>query len=145
MGVALRAFSESDRAAIFALWHAVGLTRPWNDPSADIDRAVGHDAAALLVAEHEGAVAGTIMCGFDGHRGWIYYLAVAPDRQRRGLGGQLMAAAEDWLRRRGCPKVELMVRDGNDDATAFYRALGYDRQPVEVHARWLIEPPAKPE
>ncbi|PJK28098.1 GNAT family acetyltransferase [Minwuia thermotolerans] len=145
MEVALRPFAETDRAAVVALWHAVGLTRPWNDPSADIDRVLGQETATLLVAERAGALAGTVMCGFDGHRGWIYYLAVASDQRRRGLGGRLMTAAEDWLRVRGCPKAELMVRNGNDDAAAFYRALGYDRQPVTVHARWLIEPPAAPE
>jgi ribosomal protein S18 acetylase RimI-like enzyme len=70
------------------------------------------------------------MVGFDGHRGWVYYLAVAPSHQRQGIGRMLMVAAEDWLRAEGAPKIQLMVRDDNTDARGFYAALGYAVQPV---------------
>lgn len=128
-----------------ALWREAGLTRPWNDPDADIDRAVTHGASTLFVACRDGEIVGSVMCGYDGHRGWVYYLAAALPERRRGTGAALMAAAEGWLLERGCPKIELMVRDSNGQALAFYDALGYEAQPVKVRAKWLIPPPAAPE
>lgn len=137
----LRPFEENDRPQLLALWRAAGLTRPWNDPDADIDRAVAHDASAIHVALSGSDLVGSVMCGYDGHRGWVYYLAAAERVRRQGIAARLMQTAEDWLRERGCPKVELMVRDGNDPALAFYAALGYASQPVTVQAKWLIDPP----
>ncbi|WBY07766.1 GNAT family N-acetyltransferase [Sphingomonas sp. 7/4-4] len=84
-------------------------------------------------------VAGSVMVGFDGHRGWVYYLAVSPDQRRTGLGRALMAAAEDWLRDRGAPKLQLMVREDNAAALDFYEALGLERQKVAVLGRFLKE------
>lgn len=136
----IRSFRESDRTAVIALWHDCGLTRPWNDPDADIDRAIANATSDILVAEHEGRLSGSVMCGYDGHRGWVYYLAVAEAARKTGSGRLLMTAAEDWLRARGCPKIELMVRDTNDGVIRFYEALDYEHQPVKVLARWLIEP-----
>ncbi|WOF44698.1 GNAT family acetyltransferase [Sphingopyxis indica] len=133
---AIRPARASDGAAVVALWRACDLTRPWNDPQADFDRALGHAAATVLVAEQGSAIAGTVMAGFDGHRGWIYYLGVAPARRGEGLARRLLDAACDWLRGQGCPKVELMVRDGNDAAT-LYRHLGWEPQGVQVFGRWL--------
>lgn len=83
------------------------------------------------------AVVGSVMAGFDGHRGWVYYLAVAPEKRLAGLGRALMAAAERWLRARRAPKLQLMVRDGNENALDFYRALGFADQPVAVLGRFL--------
>ncbi|RYD84603.1 MAG: GNAT family N-acetyltransferase, partial [Sphingomonadales bacterium] len=80
---------------------------------------------------------GSAIAGFDGHRGWVYYLAVSPDARRGGLGRALMAAAEDWLRERGAPKIQLMVRGSNADALGFYEALGFERQDVVVLGRFL--------
>ena len=77
------------------------------------------------------------MVGFDGHRGWVYYLAVDPGRRRRGLGRSLMAAAEDWLMVRGAPKLQLMVRSDNEAAVGFYQRLGLERQEVIVLGRRL--------
>lgn len=125
------------RAAAVALWHETGLTRPWNDPHADLDRALaGPSSTVLATLDDEHVLAGTVMVGHDGHRGWVYYLAVAPHRRRTGLGRTLMAAAEDWLRGR-VPKVQLMVRDDNATATTFYARLGYTRSDVVVLARRL--------
>lgn len=129
--------TASDAGAVIALWHAAGLTRPWNDPAADFARALAAaDAAVLVVRDDEGAIA-SVMVGDDGHRGWVYYLAVAPDRRRQGLGRALMVAAEDWLRARGCPKIQLMVRSGNAEALGFYAALGLERQEVVTLGRRL--------
>ncbi|MCW3836282.1 GNAT family acetyltransferase [Sphingomonas canadensis] len=127
-----------DAVEVIALWQACGLTRPWNDPAADFAMAAEGAASAVLVARDAGgAIAGSVMTGFDGHRGWVYYLAVAPDARRRGLGRALMAAAEQWLRTRGAPKIQLMVRDDNADAIGFYEALGLERQKVVTLGRFL--------
>lgn len=132
----IRAATPADRAATVALWQSCDLTRPWNDPDADFDRALDHDAATILLAEAGRAIVGTIMVGFDGHRGWVYYLGVQPDRRGDGIARDLLDAGCDWLRARGCPKVELMVRDGNP-AAGLYERLDWDLQPVRVFARRL--------
>lgn len=129
--------TASDEAAVIGLWEACGLTRPWNPPAADFRRALSGDTSAVLVLRQDGAITGSVMVGDDGHRGWVYYLAVAPDRRRGGAGRALMAAAEAWLRVRGAPKLQLMVRDSNDAARGFYEALGFDVQPVTVFGRFL--------
>ena len=129
--------TAADAAAVIALWQACGLTRPWNDPAADFALALGTATSTVLVARDGAEIIGSAMVGFDGHRGWIYYLAVAPGRQRGGLGRALMTAAEAWLRARGVPKVQLMVREGNEAALGFYEALGLERQPVVVFGRFL--------
>ncbi|QKR98566.1 GNAT family acetyltransferase [Sphingomonas sp. CL5.1] len=129
--------SLADEAELVVLWEVCGLTRPWNPPARDIARALGGPASTILVARREGAVTGSVMVGHDGHRGWVYYLAVAPDARRTGLGRALMQAAEAWLRERGAPKLQLMVRAGNEEVLAFYRALGFVDQPVAVLGRFL--------
>lgn len=133
----IREGSAQDAAAVIALWHACGLTRPWNDPARDFARAVEGETSAVLIAEREGRIIGTAMVGDDGHRGWVYYLAVAESARRTGLGRSLMAAVEDWLRARGCPKIQLMVRGGNADALAFYETLGLAPQDVVTLGRFL--------
>lgn len=122
--------------AAVALWEAAGLTRPWNDPHADLDRALAGPSSTVLVAR-DTTLIGTAMVGHDGHRGWVYYLAVDEAVRRHGVGRALMAAAEEWLRGQGIPKVQLVVRDTNAAATAFYERLGYEPAPVAVLARWL--------
>jgi ribosomal protein S18 acetylase RimI-like enzyme len=112
--------------AAVALWHETGLTRPWNDPDADLRRAVEGPSSTVLAALDDGRLAGTVMVGHDGHRGWVYYLAVATTAQRSGVGTALMRAAEAWLEVRDIPALNLMVRAGNDAALAFYAALGYE-------------------
>ncbi|WP_448661765.1 GNAT family acetyltransferase [Sphingomonas sp. CJ20] len=126
-----------DAGAVIALWEACGLTRPWNDPAADFALALRGPRSTVLVARGEAGIDGSVMVGFDGHRGWVYYVAVHPDRRRAGLGRALMAAAEDWLRAEGAPKLQLMVREGNDAAIGFYTALGLERQPVVTLGRFL--------
>lgn len=134
----IRTATAADRQAVIALWERCGLTRPWNDPGDDFDRAVAGPTSAVLVAPAEdGAITGSVMVGADGHRGWIYYLAVAEDRRGTGLGRALMAAAETWLVGAGMPKVELMVRADNAEAHQFYDALAYERSDVVVRQKWL--------
>jgi ribosomal protein S18 acetylase RimI-like enzyme len=133
----IREAGLADAEAVIALWHACGLTRPWNDPSQDFARAVGAESSTVLVAVSDGGVTGSVMIGDDGHRGWVYYLAVAESARRTGLGRRLMAAAEDWLRVRGCPKIQLMVRDTNAEALGFYAALGLEPQGVVTLGRFL--------
>jgi ribosomal protein S18 acetylase RimI-like enzyme len=129
--------SEAEVPLAVALWQAVGLTRPWNDPEADARRALSAPDATVLALRDDGQIVATAMVGFDGHRAWVYYLATAPGRQRQGLGRAMMRAAEDWALERGAPKIELMVRETNDAAAGFYEALGYGLEPVKVFSRWL--------
>lgn len=119
------------------LWERCGLTRPWNDPAADLARALDGPSSTVLAAVDENTLVGTVMVGHDGHRGWVYYLAVDPARRRDGLGRALMTAAEEWISSAGIPKVHLMVRSENAEVVAFYEALGYADQQVIVLGRFL--------
>ncbi len=132
-----REYAERDLEAVVALWDACNLTRPWNPPRLDIAflRESGH--GALLLAEKEGKIVGSVMVGHDGHRGWLYYLAVSPARQRGGLGKALVAEAEKWLGARGVRKVQLMIRPDNTGVLRFYEAIGYEEQPIKLMTRWL--------
>lgn len=137
MTLPLRGATPEDAEAVIALWTASGLTRPWNDPRADFDLALETPTSTILIAGEGRAVEACVMVGFDGHRGWVYYLAVDPQARRRGLGQTLMGAAEDWLQAQGAPKIQLMVRADNAEALAFYRAFGLEDQPVTVLGRRL--------
>lgn len=128
-----RPLRDDETDAVVALWEATGLTRPWNDPHDDLTLSRRSASSEVLVLPD---LSGTVMVGFDGHRGWIYYLAVHPDQQGEGLGSVLVRAAEAWLRDRGAPKVQLMVRSDNPVAE-FYRQQGYDEQAVTVLGRRL--------
>lgn len=128
----------ADRDAAVALWQATGLTRPWNDPAADFDRAVAGSTSVVLGGFEGEPLVATAMAGHDGHRGWVYYLAVDPQAQGQGLGAALMRGAEGWLRERGVVKVNLMVRHDNAEARAFYEHLGYEDGEVTVLGRWLV-------
>ena len=136
----IRAFEEGDTDEVVALWRLCGLTRPWNDPFRDIARKLEVQRELFLVGfeEGNGAVIASIMAGYEGHRGWINYLAVHPDARGAGHGRALMAEAEALLLARGCPKVSLQVRAGNADAVAFYGAIGYTEDDVVSLGRRLI-------
>ncbi len=125
------------RDGVVTLWRSVGLTRPWNDPDTDFDRAVAGPTSAVLGILDGGAPLATAMVGHDGHRGWVYYVAVADGARGTGLGRRIMAAAEEWLRRAGAPKAQLMVRTDNADAVGFYRHLGYEVSDTTVLGRRL--------
>ncbi len=120
------------------LWHATGLTRPWNDPMADLRRAIGGATSAVLAAlDADGGLIGTAMVGHDGHRGWVYYLAVRLEHQGRGVGRELMRACEEWVEARKIPKIQLMVRNTNESVVAFYQALGYVNADCTVLGKFL--------
>jgi ribosomal protein S18 acetylase RimI-like enzyme len=129
--------STADRDPVIALWHTSGLTRPWNDPNTDFDLALANPTSTILLARDDSDLIGTVIVGFDGHRGWIYYLASDPQRRGEGIGRSLMAAAEEWLRELGCPKIQLMVRSDNSAAQGFYAALDYEVQDVVTIGRRL--------
>jgi ribosomal protein S18 acetylase RimI-like enzyme len=122
----IRSYRSGDEDDVIALWHACGLVRPWNDPGKDIARKLTVQPELFLVGTMDAAIVATAMVGYDGHRGWINYLAVEPAHRRHGHARALMAEAERLLTERGCPKLNLQVRAGNDAVLAFYAALGYD-------------------
>lgn len=126
------ALAATEIPAAVSLWHTAGLTRPWNDPVADAARALSGPASTILAARRNGALVGTVMTGHDGHRGWVYYLAVARAEQRSGIARQLMAAAEAWCTAAGVPRLNLMVRAGNAEALGFYDRLGYRASDIMV-------------
>jgi ribosomal protein S18 acetylase RimI-like enzyme len=126
----IRAFEPLDEDAVIALWHRCGLVRPWNDPRKDIARKATVQPELFLVGLVDGEIIATVMAGYEGHRGWVNYLAVSPDHQGRGHGRALMEEAERGLRRLGCPKINLQIRRGNAEVVAFYAALGYAEDDV---------------
>ena len=126
----IRPFQPSDADAVVALWERCGLTRAWNDPRQDIRRKLAVRPDLFLVGEVGGAIVGSVMAGYDGHRGWINYLGVDPAFRRRGLGRALMREAERRLREAGCPKINLQVRTGNTEAIEFYNRIGFAQDNV---------------
>ncbi|MHC8943451.1 GNAT family acetyltransferase [Advenella incenata] len=139
MQIQFRQFHPDDTEQTVALWQACGLTRPWNDPHKDIERKLQQEPELFIVAEQDGLLLGSVMAGYDGHRGWIYYLSVLPQYQSQGLGKELVQQAEQRLRSKGCPKIQLMIRLDNSSVQDFYRALGYEQAEVVVLGKRLIE------
>lgn len=121
----IRVFREGDCDAVVALWHACDLVVPWNVPERDIAAKLAFQPELFFVAERGGEIVGSVMAGYEGHRGQINYLAVRPDLQGSGLGRELMDFAERRLRELGAPKINLQVRAANRAVIAFYEALGY--------------------
>ena len=141
-----RHYRPGDREALVWLWSLCGLIRPWNDPYRDIDRKLTWDAPNLVVLEDAGELIGSVMVGYEGHRGWVNYLAVHPGHQRQGLGRLLMDEAERRLRELGCAKVNLQIRTSNGAAAEFYRRIGYAVDDVLSMGRRLEDdgPPPEP-
>jgi ribosomal protein S18 acetylase RimI-like enzyme len=142
--LAIAPATDSDIDAVVALWNRCGLTRPWNDAHGDIALARSGENADVLIGRDGDKIAAAVMVGHDGHRGWVYYLSVDPQAQRRGHGRAMMQAAEQWLSGRGIAKVMLMIRPDNARVRAFYSALGYFDQPRTVLAKWLDGRPPTP-
>lgn len=138
MSHTIRPFAEADMSAVVDLWKLCDLTRPWNDPTKDITRKLTVQPELFLLAEQEGRIIGSVMAGYEGHRGWINYLAVHPDHRRAGLGRQLMAAAEKRLLSLGCPKINLQVRTSNAAAIGFYQSIGFAQDEVVSYGKRLI-------
>ena len=137
--ISFRPIGDSDIEAVVALWDACGLTRPWNDPYKDISFARGKPSSEVLVAEIDGIIAASVMVGHDGHRGMLYYVAVAPARQGKGLGKAAVRAAEAWLRERDVWKINLLVRSENGKVKRFYEELGYEISDVFCMGRRIME------
>jgi ribosomal protein S18 acetylase RimI-like enzyme len=127
--------------AAIRLWHDAGLTRPWNDPAQDLRRAVAGPASTVLAGLEAETLVATAMVGHDGHRGWIYYLAVSSDARGHGHGRAMMRACEDWLAARHVPKLNVMMRDDNSIALGFYTSIGYTPDDVVVLSRRLDDSP----
>ncbi len=121
----IRQFKPEDTDAAIGLWMQCNLTVPWNNPWQDIERKMKASPELFLVGELDGRVIGTAMGGYEGHRGWVNYLAVHPDYQRKGYGAALMKRLEEKLAALGCPKLNLQVRMSNRGVMAFYEKIGY--------------------
>jgi ribosomal protein S18 acetylase RimI-like enzyme len=135
--LAIAPIVDADVADVVALWQACHLTRPWNDPAADIALARKGPNAAVLVGRDGAAIAATVLVGHDGHRGWVYYLAVDQARRGKGYGRVMMDAAERWLRDHSIEKLQLLVRADNSRVKSFYQSLGYSEQERIIFAKWL--------
>lgn len=133
----IKPIEDSEVAEVIALWHRCGSTRPWNDPAADIALARRGENSTVLIGKCGGALVASVMVGHDGHRGWVYYVTVDPDRRHHGFGRSIMDAAEAWLRARGIAKLQLMVRKDNAKVHAFYQSIGYYNQETVTFAKWL--------
>ena len=136
--MSIRKASQSDESAVIALWLACELVTHYNDPSDDFRFAVCGVCSDVLVNEDEtGQIDGTVMVGHDGHRGWLYYVATAPQARGVGLGRTLVQAAEQWLQQRGVVKAQLLVRETNTRVVAFYEHLGFEITPRVVMGKRL--------
>jgi ribosomal protein S18 acetylase RimI-like enzyme len=138
----IRSYRPDDRDDVIRLWRDCGLVVPQNDPGKDIARKLKVNPEWFLVGELDSRIVASCMAGYEGHRGWINYLAVSPEHRRRGLARQIMAEAERLLRAAGCPKINLQIRSANMDVIAFYRSIGFViddvvslRKRLEVDAR----------
>lgn len=134
----IRPFEIGDSESVIALWRECGLIVPWNDPQRDIERKMQVQPELFFVGEIEGRSVATLMAGYEGHRGWLNYVAVAPDAQRQGLGRQIVEHAIEKLRERGCPKINLQVRTSNAEVIAFYESLGFQVDDVTSLGMRLI-------
>ena len=121
----IRSFKPQDEEPVVQLWIDCGLVVPWNNPRKDIRRKLKVRPDLFLVAHESNRIIATVMAGYEGHRGWINYLAVHPDYQGSGVGRRMMDEAEIRLRAEGCPKINLQVRRTNDGVIAFYKRIGY--------------------
>lgn len=134
----IRVFRASDEPAVVGLWAACGLTRPWNDVRKDVLRKLSVQPELFLIGEVEGVIVATVMAGFDGHRGWVNYLAVDERHRRSGLGRRLMQRVEQDLEALGCPKVNIQIRAENAAVVAFYEKFGYASDGTLVMGKRLI-------
>ena len=133
----IRQFVTSDQNDLVELWSVCGLLRPWSDSLDDIRLCVTTPSSELVVAEFEDQLIGSAMLGHDGHRGWVYYLAVHPNWQRNGIGRSLMSYAEGWMDQRQVPKIQAMIRADNLPVRGFYKRLGYQDNDVQVVEKFL--------
>lgn len=135
----IRPYLESDLDDVIALWELCGLTRPWNNPEIDIFRKLAQRDQLFLLAVKDNQLIATVMGGYDGHRGWVNYLAVHPNFQRNGVATALVQQLEKRLIALGCPKLQLLIRKDNIDVQSFYEQLGYYEIDVICLGKRLIQ------
>lgn len=135
----IRSAQDGDRQAIIDLWIKGGLTTSYNDPGHDLDFAKGAAASDVIVGLVDDQVVASVMVGHDGHRGWLYYVAVDPDHRGSGFGAAIVEAGENWLRSRQVTKVMLLIRETNTKVEAFYKNIGYETIPRIIMQKWLID------
>lgn len=135
---------DADIPVVIDLWQRCNLARPWNDSAADIALARRDENSDILIGRDGDSIIASVLVGHDGHRGWVYYVAVDPDHQGKDLGRGIMAAAEDWLRARSIEKLMLLVRGDNTAVQKFYEKLDYVEQDRVIYAKWLDGRPMTP-
>ena len=135
----IRTFRPDDESDVINLWRQSGLIVPWNNPETDIQRKLSASPNLFYVGVLDGELIASCMAGYDGHRGWIYFLAVKSAHQRQGFASRMIDHAESELIKLDCPKVELMVRKSNNNIISFYQSVGYDTDPVTVLSKRLIK------
>ena len=135
----IRKYCTDDHEDVISLWKICGLVKPWNDPDRDIQRKLGVDPDLFLIGLEDGHLAASVMGGYEGHRGWINYLAVHPEYRRRGYGREIMCAVEMKLREKGAPKINLQIRTSNSDAAGFYEAIGFKQDDVISMGKRLVD------
>jgi ribosomal protein S18 acetylase RimI-like enzyme len=138
MKLRIRTYQESDKKELIQLWKDCGLVVPWNNPELDIERKLNQNSDEILVGLIDDKIVATAIVGYDGHRGWIYYLGVNPKYQKLGFGNQLMREAEKYLLSIGCPKINIMVRESNTEVINFYGSIGYKKDTVITMSKRLI-------
>lgn len=133
----IRSYRADDRDAVASLWERCGLVVWYNDPQHDLDLLIATPTSEIFVGTLADRVVATSSAGFDGHRGWLYYVAVDPDTRSNGHGRKLVRYAEAWLKQQNAPKVQLIIRNSNLRVRDFYLALGYEKSPTQIYQRWL--------
>ena len=141
----IRPYEPRDESAVIDLWHRCALVRPWNDPKKDIARKLLVRPDLFLVGVIDSTIVATAMAGYEGHRGWVNYLAVAPERRRAGLARLMIAEAERLLREAGCPKINLQVRSTNQEVIQFYQRIGYSIDDVVSMGKRLVHDDSAPQ
>ena len=141
MAIEIRPYHAADKDAVIALWGRCKLLAPANHPEQDIERKLTVNPELFLVAVADERIIGTCMAGYEGHRGWINYLAVTPEYQQQGIARRLMQVAEDKLRALGCPKINLQIRETNTHVIEFYQRLGFDKDHVVSMGKRLVRDP----
>jgi ribosomal protein S18 acetylase RimI-like enzyme len=135
----IRTYRNSDEAHVINLWEKCKLVVPWNDPKKDIQRKLSERPDLFFVGLLENLLIASCMAGFDGHRGWVYYVAVHPKHRRKGFATKLMEIAEEKLKEIGCPKIQLMVRESNLRVIEFYKNISYKIDPLVTMGKTLID------
>ncbi len=135
----IRPYGDGDEKDVIQLWHNCNLVVPWNDPKLDIERKLKVNPDLFLVGLIEGKIAATVMGGYEGHRGWINYLAVSPEIRQKGVGWQMVGEVEAKLRKLGCPKINVQIRSSNQDVIEFYGKIGFSVDDVISMGKRLVD------